>query len=266
MYRPPTMSADLPAAADSGPVDIPYLRAGRQLHPPVVFPACGLTCAPRDQRPGRCPGMAIFARFLWSLERTGIWDSMRGGGGGSTGMSSDTWPAVHSPQLTVTVSYRTVKHVSWIKRMLWRKVIKEARWSGWVWVGECFFWYRPTRVVPDQRPLNGRCCCMCEFRSNDRFRTNAPNTCKHSIRNDYVIVLIEAPKPCSEHDNLQIVVLAAHCITIRPLANERFIGLMGLLQLRFEHDSATTCYEMRTIQARFEHDTTSYEELCAFEQ
>jgi len=28
-----------------------------------------------------------------------------------------------------------------------------------VWVGECFFWYRPTRVVPDQRPLNGRCCC-----------------------------------------------------------------------------------------------------------
>jgi len=38
-------------------------------------------------------------------------------------------------------------------------MIKEARWSGWVWVGECSFWYRPTRVVPDQRPLNGRCCC-----------------------------------------------------------------------------------------------------------
>ena len=44
-------------------------------------------------------------------------------------------------------------------RCKWRKVIKEARWSGWVWVGECFFWYWPTRVVPDQRPLNGRCCC-----------------------------------------------------------------------------------------------------------
>jgi len=28
-----------------------------------------------------------------------------------------------------------------------------------VWVGECFFWYRPTRVVRDQRPLIGRCCC-----------------------------------------------------------------------------------------------------------
>ena len=27
-------------------------------------------------------------------------------------------------------------------------------------MGECFFWYRPTRVVPDQRPLNG-CLCVC---------------------------------------------------------------------------------------------------------
>jgi len=44
-------------------------------------------------------------------------------------------------------------------------MIKEARWSGWVWVGECSFWYRPTRVVPDQRPLNGRCCC-CNWRLN----------------------------------------------------------------------------------------------------
>ena len=46
-------------------------------------------------------------------------------------------------------------------RCKWRKMIKEARWSGWVWVGESCFWYRPTRVVPDQRPLNGRCCCCC---------------------------------------------------------------------------------------------------------
>jgi len=42
-------------------------------------------------------------------------------------------------------------------RCKWRKMIKEARWSGWVWVGECFLWYRPTRVVPDQRLLNCRC-------------------------------------------------------------------------------------------------------------
>ena len=42
-----------------------------------------------------------------------------------------------------------------IDRCKWRKMIKNVRWSGWVWVGECFFWYRPTRVVPDQRLLNG---------------------------------------------------------------------------------------------------------------
>ena len=45
-------------------------------------------------------------------------------------------------------------------RCKWRKVIKDVRWPGWVWVGECFFWYRPTRVVPDQRLLNG-CVCVC---------------------------------------------------------------------------------------------------------
>ena len=27
-------------------------------------------------------------------------------------------------------------------------------------MGECFFWYRPTRVVPDKRPLNG-CVFVC---------------------------------------------------------------------------------------------------------
>jgi len=49
-------------------------------------------------------------------------------------------------------------------RCKWRKMIKDVQWSGWVWVGECFFWYRPTRVVPrvvpDKRPLNG-CVCVC---------------------------------------------------------------------------------------------------------
>jgi len=44
-------------------------------------------------------------------------------------------------------------------RCKWRKTIKDVRWSGWVWVGECFFWYRPTRVVPDKKPLNG-CVCV----------------------------------------------------------------------------------------------------------
>jgi len=28
-------------------------------------------------------------------------------------------------------------------------------------VGECFFWYQPTRVVPDKGPLNGCVCVRC---------------------------------------------------------------------------------------------------------
>ena len=47
-------------------------------------------------------------------------------------------------------------------RSKWRKLIKDVRWPGWVWVGECFFWYRPTRVVTDQRPLKG---CVCVVRN-----------------------------------------------------------------------------------------------------
>ena len=47
-----------------------------------------------------------------------------------------------------------------IDRCKWRKMIKDVRYSGLVWVGECFFWYRPTRIVPDQRLLNG-CVCVC---------------------------------------------------------------------------------------------------------
>ena len=45
-------------------------------------------------------------------------------------------------------------------RCKWRKMIKDVRSSGWGWVGECFFWYWPTWVVPDKRPLNG-CVCVC---------------------------------------------------------------------------------------------------------
>ena len=45
-------------------------------------------------------------------------------------------------------------------RCKWRKVINEVHWPGWMWAGECFFWYRPTQVVPDKRPLNGCCCSI----------------------------------------------------------------------------------------------------------
>ena len=37
-------------------------------------------------------------------------------------------------------------------------------------MGEISFWYRPTRVVPDQRPLNGRCCCN-SINDNNSFNS-----------------------------------------------------------------------------------------------
>ena len=49
--------------------------------------------------------------------------------------------------------------------------------------------------------------------------------------------------------------LAAIVNDVGELRSKVAATVMGLLQLRFEHD-----------RARFEHDTTSYEELCAFEQ
>jgi len=38
-------------------------------------------------------------------------------------------------------------------------------------VGECFFWYRPTRVVPDQKPLNGRCKRSLYYLQNRKAKT-----------------------------------------------------------------------------------------------
>ena len=35
-------------------------------------------------------------------------------------------------------------------------------------MGESSFWYRPTRVVPDQRPLNGRCWLLMVSLVNSR--------------------------------------------------------------------------------------------------
>jgi len=57
---------------------------------------------------------------------------------------------------------RTLNTEDAMNHSKWRKLIKDGRWSEWVWVGECFFWYRPTRVVPNQRPLNG-CLCVCSY-------------------------------------------------------------------------------------------------------
>ena len=39
-------------------------------------------------------------------------------------------------------------------------LIKDVQWSGWVWMGECFFWYQPTQVVPVQRLFKWLCVCV----------------------------------------------------------------------------------------------------------
>ena len=64
--------------------------------------------------------------------------------------------------VTRGLSARKLNKEDVIDRCKWRKMIKDVRPSGWVWVGECLFWYRPTRVVPDKRPLNG---CVCVSRT-----------------------------------------------------------------------------------------------------
>ena len=48
-------------------------------------------------------------------------------------------------------------------------------------MGKCFFWYRPIRVVPDQRLLNGCVCvrvrvCVCVVKYEGNFYV-AAHTC-----------------------------------------------------------------------------------------
>ena len=51
----------------------------------------------------------------------------------------------------------------------------DRRWSGWVWVGECFFWYRPTRVVPDKGLLSW-CQTVCTFTVRTHTHTRVTPT------------------------------------------------------------------------------------------
>jgi len=46
---------------------------------------------------------------------------------------------------------------------IWKKLIEDVWWSGWVKVGECVSWYRPTWVVPDKGQLNGCVCVLCIY-------------------------------------------------------------------------------------------------------
>jgi len=57
-------------------------------------------------------------------------------------------------KLTVQVSIANCLLSHFIQRMAWFVVDGEADWDDWwpwwVWVGECFFSYQLTRVVPDK--------------------------------------------------------------------------------------------------------------------
>jgi len=61
------------------------------------------------------------------------------------------------------LSEGTVGLMNWARRVPWI-VVGGGDDGGCpmvgMGVGECFFWYRPTRVVPSKRPLNG-CVCVC---------------------------------------------------------------------------------------------------------
>jgi len=92
---------------------------------------------------------------------------------------------------------------------------KIARWSGWVWVGECFFWYRPTRVVPDQRPLNGRCCCCC-FSRRVKLKTFRRRTLCPIKRHRCRTLLLR--RTSTDFDNFWRI-----CSWERMLSNRNFI-------------------------------------------
>ena len=60
-------------------------------------------------------------------------------------------------------------------------------------MGECFFWYRPARVVLDKRPLGG-CVCVSMDKSKWHVTTDG-NICCHGLW-IYTILHTEEPKNC----------------------------------------------------------------------
>ena len=55
----------------------------------------------------------------------------------------------------------------------WRKLMKDVWWTWCVWMGKCFIWYRPTRVVLDKGPLTSH-VHMCAFYKTIMWRTISP--------------------------------------------------------------------------------------------
>jgi len=119
----------------------------------VMYVMC-VMCVMYCSRTG-CVGMGMCCEKKMMIGWRNVW-SMKMMVQDARGRPKRTWRKV----VWEDCQARKMNKEDAIDRCKWRKMIKHVRWSGWVWVGECFFWYRPTLVVPDQRPLNG-CVCVC---------------------------------------------------------------------------------------------------------
>jgi len=106
-------------------------------------------------------------------------------------------------------------------------------------VGESSFWYRPTRVVTDQRPLNGRCCCyiihFCStFDDNNRSVSWKRATQNHSLHDEH--------QHCFSFFSGKTTLTGSAKLTFRSITvksdDSQFIP-MGILQvfLQFTWDS-----------------------------
>ena len=87
----------------------------------------------------------------------------------------------------------------------WRKLIKDVWWSGWVWVGECFFWYRPT-WAPRQKAVKRLCVSVTVYvrvvrlqsPMLDQFSISLHHDCQpHSLTNSLLQlpVVDDSPRP-----------------------------------------------------------------------
>jgi len=82
----------------------------------------------------------------------------------------DPWHPPYSIHTLYSLFPQTLSKFSLVYLLAWHPplhtpyISSSNHYLRWVWVGECFFWYRLTRVVPDkiQRAVNG-CVCVCVF-------------------------------------------------------------------------------------------------------
>jgi len=65
-----------------------------------------------------------------------------------------------------------------IDRSKWRKLIKDVWWSGWVWVGECFFLVPAYPGSPRPKAVKRMCVCVCHYQ--DTTSTIHTNTHTHT--------------------------------------------------------------------------------------